>query len=257
MDLSRLAMLFMLSSACSSVPVKINTVQNSRAFLTPQKRVLQKCLTTCLEGKQSQVCFDKDISDARPAPVLPDYICKSIGCRKPIDTCPTGVTTFPFQCMLQGSSGLIQSDVDGVESICNVPVQRMKPCSFNPTLAGGTSADFSHGQEVTFETQQRNSTKRRSKKCVCYNGQWMRRKAVDGTSVMTKNRFICDVHNSNNLKYLRVKKVMEPVFPKKGVFEQKCLEVENRHVRLWFMPCICSLQDFFFFWGGGVGLPFV
>ena len=230
MDLKRLATLFMMLSACSSVPVVRNTVQSSRAFLTPKNRVLQKCLTTCLEGRQSQVCFDESINDAIPAPVLPDYICKSIGCRKPTGTCPTEVTTFPFQCMLRGDSGLIQSDVDGIESVCNVPVERMKTCSFNPTL--GSSAQFSHGQEVTFETQRRNSTERKSKTCFCYDGQWIGRNAVDGTKVMKKNanRFICNVHNSS--KYLRVKNVMEPIFPNDGVFVQKCREVLLNRQRL-------------------------
>ena len=228
MNISKLAILLMLSSACSSAPLPRLTIQRRKVF---RSRALQKCLTTCLEGKPSQICFDESFNDARPAPVLPDYICKSIGCRKPTDTCPTRVTTFPFQCMLRGSSGLIQSDVDGLESVCNVPVERMKPCSFNPTPE--SSAHFSHGQEVTFETQRRNSTSPRSKTCLCYDGQWIGRKAVDGTSVMTKNRFICDVQNSNQLSYLRVKAVMDPTFPNNGVFLEKFFEeVDRRRLSL-------------------------
>ena len=215
----------MMSSLCFSAPMRSSEGNTTRTKRTVFSQSVQKCLTTCLEGEQRQICFDESIHDARPAPVLPDYICKSTRCLPSIETCPSNVTTFPFQCMLTRGS-LRKSDTNNVSSICNVPVQNMAACAFRPTSESDT--DFSHGQEVTFVTQRRGSSDFKSKTCVCYDGQWISRNAIYRTTTTKKNSFLCNVHNSQKLKYLRTKRVMQPTFTKESLFVRLFTEEFNK-----------------------------
>ena len=226
MGFNKVLPFLMMSSVClsSAAPMRSSEGNRTRSKRTVSDPSVQKCLTTCLEGTPSRICFDKSIHDAIPAPDLPDYICKSTRCLPSTETCPTKNTTFPFQCMLTRSS-LRRSDTNNVSSICNVPVQNMAACAFRPTPESST--DFSHGQEVTFVTQRfrRGLADFKSKTCVCYDGQWISRKAIYGTM---KHRFLCDVHNSPNLKYLRTKRVMKPTFTKESLFYRMLAEELSR-----------------------------
>ena len=212
----------------------VNNTNRSRT--SPSFR---NCLMTCLAGKISQICFDEDIQLARPAPVLPGYVCKAAGFLRSTEPCPTKVTTFPFRCMLERRPVVRRSDVEDVTSVCNVPVQRMQSCLFNTTL--GISNDFNHGQEVRFETRRRNPTALGSKTCVCYDGQWIARKAVYRLKPVKKSRIICDVHSSKPLEYLRVKKVKDPDFPENGNFLERLSE-ELKIITHWSNSVPCCLE---------------
>ena len=194
----------------------------NRSTVSPSIR--RKCMMTCLEGKPSQICFDEKIEDARPGPVLPDYVCNATGCLKSAEPCPTNVTTFPFRCMNDRHPVLEQSDVEGITTMCNVRVKEMELCSFSP--ASGSSNDFRHGQEVRFVTRPRNSTAVEQKTCICYDGKWIWRKAVYGRNSVEENHIFCDIGVSKNLEYLRVKKVKKHRFSKNSVFSRK-LETLN------------------------------
>ena len=225
MALLELVVLLLATSVCLSASVGQLEIhqRNIKIKRLSSRRSAKKCLMTCLEGKPQQICFDEGIHDARPAPVLPDYVCKSIGCLTKIEPCPTKATTFPFECMMESRYPWKQADDDDIMSVCNVRVRRMESCLFS-SQRGGSSA-FSHGQEVTFEVQRRHPPVLKSKICVCYNGEWIARNAVYGTKAVNKSRILCDVTNrSKKLRYLRVKNIMEPEFSKTGVFLKKILE---------------------------------
>ena len=229
----------MMSSLCLSAPMRSLEVNRTRSKRTVSSQYVQKCLATCLEGKSSQICFGEGIHDARPAPVLPDHICKSTRCLPSTETCPTNVTTFPFRYMLTRGS-LRRSDTNNVSSICGVPVENMAACAFRPTPESTT--DFSHGQEVMFVTRRRDSTDFKSKTCVCYDGQWISRNAIYGTTNTKKNSFLCNVHNSQKLKYLRTKRVMQPTtFTEESLFVRIITE---EFKRLWTQH---TLKIYFFY----------
>ena len=103
MALLELVVLLLATSVCLSAsvgPLEIHQ-RNIKIKRLSSRPSAKKCLMTCLEGKPQQICFDEGIHDARPAPVLPDYVCKSIGCLTKIEPCRTKATTFPFECMME------------------------------------------------------------------------------------------------------------------------------------------------------------
>ena len=221
MAIHKVFLLLLFSSACLSAPVKKHDAQ-----LEASSRSIQKCLTTCLKGEPRQICFDEGIHDARPAPIVPEHVCKVTDCVVSNITCPSNKTTLPFQCLMTTRAILKQVNANERESVCNVPIRRMEFCLFSP--APGRVSDFSHGQEVTFDVRRRGSSKLKSKTCLCYNGRWISRNAIySGTSVK-KTRIFCHVNNSRNPKYLRTKNVMEPAFPKNGVIAKLLSE----HLRI-------------------------
>ena len=226
-----------LASVCLSAPVKLQKVDKLKGNTNSSRSspLFSNCLMTCLAGRSRQICFDVfvDIDHARPAPRLPDHVCKATGCRKPTETCQTKKTTFPFRCMLQRRSVVHRSDVQNASmSVCNVPVKRMKSCVFSP--ASGNSKVFSHAEKVRFETRPRGSTALESKTCVCYDGQWLARQAfkLNRRKAVKKSGIFCDVQSSNTLEYLRVEKAKKPQFPKNGVFQER-LSDEFKAIENW------------------------
>ena len=210
--------LLLFSPACLSVLVNNLDVQPEASRRLPTSPTVQNCLTTCLEGELSQICFDESIQDARPSPIVPDHVCKVTDCLVSNITCSTNETTLPLQCMVSRRAIIKQVNVDEEEStsVCNVPVHPMESCLFSPT--SGSASVFSHGDEVTFDVQRKSFSKLKLKTCVCYNGRWISRNAVYSATSMKKSRILCKVHGSKNLQYLRATKVMEPAFKKNGVF---------------------------------------
>ena len=216
MALLEAVVLSLFISVCLSAPVENDNLNGKTKRSTTSSSIRRKCMMTCLEGETSQICFDESIEDPRPGPVLPDYVCNATGCLKSAEPCPTNVTTFPFRCMTKMHRVLEQSDVEGITTMCNVRVKEMEPCSFSP--ASGSSNNFRHGQEVRFVTRRRKSTALKSKKCMCYDGKWIWRKAVYGRNSVMESRIFCDVHGSKHLEYLRVTTIKKPQFPDTGVF---------------------------------------
>ena len=225
MALIQFVLLLLATSVCFSAPWgPLQLIKRkSKIKRSSPSRPARSCLMTCLEGESSQICFDDGIHDPRPGPVLPEYVCKLTGCLTSSAPCPTKGTTFPFQCMKESRYQWKQADDNDITSVCNVPVRRMEFCLFSPT--SGSASVFSHGQNVTFEVQRKNSPGFKSKTCVCYDGQWIARNAVYGTKAVKKRRILCDVTNrSKKLRYLRVTNVMEPEFSKRGVFLKRFSE---------------------------------
>ena len=219
---------------CLSAPVKLQEVDRLKRNTDSSRSCPSlsdlKCLWTCLAGERSEVCFNESISDIRPAPVLPDYVCDATECLRSAGTCPTKVTTFPFECMLQRRAVMHRSDGQNVESVCNVPVKRMRSCVFSPP--SGNSEVFSHAHKVTFEIRRRGSTSLGSKACVCYDGQWIAWKALKPKRLkaVKPSHIFCDMQSSKRLEYLQVQKVQKPEFSNNGTFVYR-LYVEINAIR--------------------------
>ena len=226
------------TSFCLSAPVRlreVDTLSSTDSSGSGPSFSNVYCLWTCLAGERSELCFNEGINDIRPGLVLPDYICDVTECLRSTETCPTKVTTFPFQCMLRRWQPVVhRSDAQNAKlSVCNVPVKQMKSCVFSPP--SGNSEDFSHANTVTFEIRLRGSTPVRwkAKKCVCYNGQWIESRALSSNRRVKKSRIFCHIQSSKHWVYLRVKRVYEPVLSKsqKRAFFYS-LFVEGHAIRL-------------------------